>query len=60
MQRLKEAAGHVAEALSAPGRSAYRDRSHGTRVRSAWRAAADADAIILVLDAHRQVHLAEG
>ena len=35
--------------------SRFRNSNHGTRVRSAWRAAADADALVMVLDAFRQV-----
>lgn len=35
--------------------SRFRNSDHGTRVRSAWRAAADADALVMVLDAYRQV-----
>ena len=38
-------------------RSRFRNSDHGTRVRSAWRAAADADALVMVLDAYRQVRM---
>lgn len=37
--------------------SRFRNSDHGTRVRSAWRAAADADALVMVLDAYRQVRM---